>query len=214
MLRKKPNRQRSDTVNKRPGDTELTALFLEVLSKTLDLDKTIKKLNITRETARSMLTALAGSMVEARPSSGSFASGPSDMKGPVDIYVDGASRGNPGEAGAGAAIKAKDGSVLKRLKKYLGTVTNNVAEYSALVMALGAARSLGVKEVRIFADSELVVKQIKGEYRVKSEDLKPLYMEAMAIIRGFNRFEIRHIPREKNADADKLANEAIDTRRK
>ncbi len=211
-MRKRPSPKRSDPVKKRAGDIEQLTLFLEVLSKTLDLDKTIKKLNITRDAARSMLTSLAGSMAEASPSSAP--SGPSGMKGPVDIYVDGASRGNPGEAGAGAAIKAKDGSVLKRLKKYLGTVTNNVAEYSALVMALEAARSLGLKEVRLFADSELVVKQIKGEYRVKSVDLKPLYMEAIALISGFNRFEIRHIPRELNADADKLANEAIDTKRK
>ncbi len=205
-MRKNPSRKRSDPVNKRPGDIELTALFLEVLSETLDLNETIKKLNITREAARSMLTGLAGPGGKAR--------GPSGVEGPVDIYVDGASRGNPGSAGAGVAIRAKNGSVLKKLKKYLGVVTKNVAEYKALVMALDAARSLGLQEVRLFADSELVVKQIKGEYRVKSADLKPLYMEAMVLIRGFNRFEIRHIPRELNADADKLANEAIDTKRK
>ena len=192
-------------MNKRPGDIEQLTLFLEVLSKTLDLDETIKKLNITREAARSMLTGLAGSMEKARPSSGS-----SGIEGPVDIYVDGASRGNPGSAGAGVAIRTKDGPVLKKLKKYLGVVTNNVAEYKALVMALGAARSLGLQEVRLFADSELVVKQIKGEYRVKSVDLKPLYTEAMVLIDGFNSFEIKHVPRELNAEADKLANEAID----
>ena len=157
-----------------------------------------------------MLTALAGSRDQVSERCGIKVSEPSGIKGAVDIYVDGASRGNPGMAGAGAAIKAKDGPVLKKLKKYLGVVTNNVAEYSALVMALDSARSLGVKEVRVFADSELVVKQIKGEYRVKSVDLKPLYMEAMHLIESFNRFEIRHVPREKNAEADKLANEAID----
>ncbi len=194
-------------MNKRPGDTEQITLFLEALSKTLDLDETIEKLNITREAARSMLADAAGSMVKARPSPKS-----SGIEGPVDIYVDGASRGNPGIGGAGVAIKAKDGPMLKKLKKYLGVVTNNVAEYKALVMALGAAKSLGLQEVRIFADSELVVKQIKGEYRVKSADLKPLYTEAIALIDSFDNFEIRHVPRELNAEADKLANEAIDGR--
>ena len=193
----------------RRDDKEQLARFLKVLSETLDLDKTIEKLNITKEAARSMLAGVAGSIDEVPEP---LASGVSGIKGPVDIYVDGASRGNPGVAGAGAAIRAKDGPVLKRLKKYLGRVTNNVAEYSALVMALDAAKSLGVKELRLYADSELVVKQIKGEYRVKSVDLKPLYMEAMALIDTFDSFEIRHVPREKNADADKLANEAIDKR--
>ncbi len=194
-MRKKPSQKRSDAM-------DLTSRFLEVLSETLDLDKTIEKLNITREAARSMLIDAAGSRAKARPGSG--------IEGPVNIYVDGASRGNPGSAGAGAIIKAKDGRVLKRLKKYLGVVTNNAAEYEALVMALKAARSMGLKKIRMHADSELVVKQIKGVYRVRSEELRPFYTEAMELIDGFNRFEITHVPREKNSEADRLANEAID----
>ncbi len=203
-MRKKPPQQRSDLVKKRSGDKEQLARFLKGLSETLDLDKTIGKLNITKEEARAMLAAIAGPRDDAPVSS--------VIDGPVDIYIDGASRGNPGMAGAGVAIRAKDGPVLKKLKKYLGKVTNNVAEYSALVLALDSAKKLGIKELRLFADSELVVKQIKGEYRVKSADLKPLYMEAMELIDTFDSFEIRHILREKNSEADKLANEAIDGR--
>jgi ribonuclease HI len=183
---------------------DLTSRFLKVLSETLDLDKTIEKLNITREAARSILTGIIEATPRAEPAP--------DAGEPHDIYVDGASRGNPGSAGAGAIIKAKDGRVLKRLKKYLGVVTNNAAEYGALVMALKAAESLGLKKIRLYADSELVVKQINGVYRVRSEELLPLYTEARSLIDGFNRFEIKHVPREKNSEADRLANEAIDGR--
>lgn len=129
------------------------------------------------------------------------------------INVDGASRGNPGEAGAGAVIKDSEGGVVKRLKKYLGTTTNNMAEYQALVMALEAARSLKLESVRVLADSELMVKQMNGVYRVKSEDLKPLYEKARGLAGGFKSFKIVHVYREANKDADNLANEAIDGRK-
>ncbi|MBI5599849.1 MAG: ribonuclease HI family protein [Deltaproteobacteria bacterium] len=126
------------------------------------------------------------------------------------IYVDGASRGNPGQAGSGAVVKDGDGKVIRRLKKKLGVATNNTAEYSALVMALSEAKKLGARRVSVFADSELMVRQINGAYRVKSEGLKPLYAEARGLIDGFAEFSITHIDREKNTDADRLANEAID----
>ncbi|MFQ5735342.1 MAG: ribonuclease HI family protein, partial [Thermodesulfobacteriota bacterium] len=127
------------------------------------------------------------------------------------INVDGASRGNPGEAGAGAVIKDPEGRVLKRLKKYLGTTTNNMAEYQALVMALEAARSLKLERIRVLADSELMVKQINRVYRVKSPGLKPLYDRARALLAGFSKdSRVSHVYREQNGEADSLANEAID----
>lgn len=128
----------------------------------------------------------------------------------VHIYVDGASRGNPGDAGIGVVITTEDGKILKALGKYIGKTTNNVAEYQALITALGEAKSLGGTEIKIFADSELMVKQIKGEYKVKSAGLLPRYQEAKTLLMKFSKYDIIHIKREKNAEADRLANQAID----
>ncbi|MBI5888811.1 MAG: ribonuclease HI family protein [Deltaproteobacteria bacterium] len=133
-------------------------------------------------------------------------------KGVYQIYVDGASRGNPGKAGAGAAIKDAEGNVVRKLKSYLGVMTNNMAEYSAMIMALKAARDMGIKDIRIHADSELMVKQLNGVYRVKSHDLMPLFLEATHLLGAFDEYKIAHIYREGNALADGLANEAIDQR--
>ncbi|MBE9528200.1 MAG: ribonuclease HI family protein [Proteobacteria bacterium] len=127
-------------------------------------------------------------------------------------FVDGASRGNPGLAGAGVFILGPDAKPYKRLKKFLGSATNNVAEYSALIAALESALRFGICRLRVRADSELVVKQVNGLYRVKSPDLKPLYEHVMELAAKFDSFEIAHVRREGNAEADQLANEAIDTR--
>ena len=124
------------------------------------------------------------------------------------VYTDGAARGNPGPAGAGAFFKIGDRTM--GFQKYLGRATNNQAEYQALLLALEKAEGLGIKELRAFADSELMVKQIKGEYRVKNEGLKPLFREAKERIQAFDSFEISHVRREKNTEADRLANAAID----
>ncbi|OGP13363.1 MAG: hypothetical protein A2054_06855 [Deltaproteobacteria bacterium GWA2_55_10] len=129
-----------------------------------------------------------------------------------EIRVDGASRGNPGEAGAGAVIRDAQGKIVRELRKYLGVVTNNVAEYQALVMALSEARSMGIRDVEVFADSELMVKQLNRVYKVKSEDLRPLFEKAAALLKGFRSSKIVHVYREENAAADKLANEAIERR--
>lgn len=185
---------------------ELTAEFLDVLSQTLDVDATVKKLNITLADARAILHGLAA---RKRPLRTVPAPAPV-KKGVYLIYVDGASRGNPGKAGAGAAIKDAEGNVVKKLTSYLGVMTNNAAEYRALIMALKAAREMGVSEARIYADSELMVKQMNGEYRVKSHDLMPLFLEATHLLGGFAEYKISHIYRESNSLADSLANEAID----
>ncbi len=132
--------------------------------------------------------------------------------GRLVIHTDGASRGNPGEAGIGALIEDDTGHVVGRLARYLGRTTNNQAEYAALIDALKEAARQGAKEVSVYADSELVVKQVKGEYRVKNPDLKPMHAEVMRLISGFDGFAIKYIPREKNKEADALANEAIDKR--
>jgi len=133
------------------------------------------------------------------------------VSGDLKIYIDGASRGNPGESGAGIVIKDGHGRVFKKLKQYLGRATNNQAEYRALLLALKISRGLG-RNIRIFSDSELLVKQLKGSYRVKSKGLKPYFDEVRELLRDFSSWDISHIPREQNMEADALANEAIDTR--
>lgn len=129
----------------------------------------------------------------------------------ITIYTDGASRGNPGQAGAGAVLLDAGGKVVGEVCRYLGDeMTNNQAEYHALVLALKEAQRLGATRISIYADSELMVRQIMGEYRVKHEGIRPLYGEAMVLLRAFGSFSIAAIPREKNKRADKLANLAID----
>jgi len=133
------------------------------------------------------------------------------VSGEIKIYIDGASRGNPGESGAGIVIKDRQGKIFKRLRQYLGRATNNQAEYRALLLALKASRELG-QSIKIFSDSELLVKQLKGSYRVKSKGLKPYFDEVRNLLKGFSSWEIAHIPREQNREADALANEAINTK--
>jgi ribonuclease HI len=126
------------------------------------------------------------------------------------LYCDGASRGNPGQAGAGAVLIDGCGNVRGQYGEYLGQTTNNVAEYQALLLGLKKARGLGVKKIRVFADSELLVRQIKGQYRVKAAHLLPLYEAAKQALTEFETYEISHVPREMNHLADRLANTAID----
>jgi ribonuclease HI len=124
--------------------------------------------------------------------------------------IDGGSRGNPGPAGYGVRIEQSDGTILE-LKEFLGSCTNNVAEYSGLLAALRWGAEHGVSELRIRSDSELLVKQMRGEYRVKNPGLLPLYEEARGLIRTIGRVTFEHIRREFNKDADRLANEAMDS---
>src|SRR5580658_140303 len=128
----------------------------------------------------------------------------------IVAYCDGGSRGNPGPAGFGVYIQDSTGSVLAELSQYLGTHTNNFAEYSALLAALDFAIAKGHKSLRVVSDSELMVKQIKGQYRVNSPELRPLYEEARRRIAKLDHFQIQHVLREKNRHADRLANLAMD----
>ena len=124
-------------------------------------------------------------------------------------YIDGGSRGNPGPAGYGVHIEQEDGSVID-LKESLGVATNNVAEYSGLIAALRWAAVNGIGRLHVRADSELLVKQMRGEYRVKSPGLQPLSEQAHALVRRIGEVTFEHVRREFNKDADRLANEAMD----
>ena len=124
-------------------------------------------------------------------------------------YVDGGSRGNPGPAGYGVHIEREDGSVVE-LKESLGLATNNVAEYSGLIAALTWAASNDISTLHIRADSQLLVKQMRGEYRVKSPGLQPLFEQARALTRRIGDVTFEHVRRDFNKDADRLANEAMD----
>jgi ribonuclease HI len=124
--------------------------------------------------------------------------------------IDGASRGNPGPAGYGVVIRDGRGEIVARLKKYIGRATNNVAEYYGLIAAMDYAQSHGVRAVRVESDSELLAKQMRGLYRVKSPDLQPLFERAKKMSQAFESFRIDHVYREQNREADALANEALD----
>ena len=128
----------------------------------------------------------------------------------VFVHVDGGSRGNPGPAAAASVISTPAGEILDEASELLGTVTNNVTEYRALLLGLARARSLGATEVEVVNDSELIAKQIRGLYKVKHAAMRPLHREALAALRGFDAWKIRTVPRAQNADADALVNAALD----
>jgi len=125
-------------------------------------------------------------------------------------YTDGAARGNPGPAGAGVYIVDMHDVYVDEAQAYLGEATNNVAEYQALLLALDKLEAIGAGEIIIRSDSQLVVRQLSGEYRVKNEGLKPLFVEAKTRLRAFASVTIEHVRREQNKEADRLANQAID----
>jgi ribonuclease HI len=127
------------------------------------------------------------------------------------INSDGAARGNPGPAGIGVVIKDASGTVVREIFEYLGETTNNQAEYRALIAGLSAAVELRADSVGVFADSELMVSQMKGLYKVKNEGLKPLFDKANGLVKRFKACNIEYIPRERNKEADRLANIAIDS---
>ena len=126
------------------------------------------------------------------------------------LHVDGASRVNPGDAGFGVHVTAPDGSEVASLYGYLGTTTNTVAEYQALLHGLRFALARGASAVEVFSDSELLVRQIEGRYRVKNTGLQPLHREAQQLLARFAKARVAHVPREKNREADALANRAVD----
>ena len=124
--------------------------------------------------------------------------------------IDGAARGNPGPASYGVVIRQPGGAVAAELKKYIGRSTNNVAEYYALIAALDYAAAHGIRALRVESDSELLVNQMRGRYKVKSVDLRPLFERAKKLAQGIASFSLEHVPRQRNRDADALANQALD----
>jgi ribonuclease HI len=126
------------------------------------------------------------------------------------IYTDGGARGNPGPAGIGAAIYDEKRELVATVSEYLGVATNNQAEYRAVIAALKKAQELGAQELDFYLDSELVVKQLRHEYKVKNKDLVPLFLMVHNLALSFAKISYTHVPREQNKAADKLANEAMD----
>jgi ribonuclease HI len=131
----------------------------------------------------------------------------------VIVHVDGGARGNPGPAAAACVISSPSGEVLGEHAQLLGTATNNVAEYRALLLGLERARELGAEEVEVVNDSELIAKQVQGLYKVKHEAMRPLHREALVALRAFDSWSIRTVPRAQNAHADMLVNTALDQAR-
>jgi len=173
---------------------------LEALANTLDVEEVLRTFpGLEKEELRTMITD-AASRTAAGPGKGAR----------LVAYVDGAARGNPGEAGAGVVLKDAAGSVLEKTALYLGKATNNMAEYKALILALGRARELGAESLQVYSDSELLVHQINGRYRVRVPHLQKLCQEAIRLMRDFGDVNISHIPRAKNFEADEQANRAID----
>ena len=129
---------------------------------------------------------------------------------PLHIHIDGGSRGNPGDAGFGVHVTAPDGTEVAALYGYIGQATNNVAEYQALLHGLRYALEHGAQRVFVFSDSELVVRQIEGRYKVKHPSMVPLHREARDLLGRFAYWTVMHVPREQNREADKLANRALD----
>ena len=130
-------------------------------------------------------------------------------KSPFKVQIDGAARGNPGPAGVGIVISNEAGKRLKELAIYLGEATNNVAETCALILSLQEVSRLGAKRVAVLTDSELLARQVTGVYRVRDTQLQWLHVLIQNLIAGLDRFEIQHVPREKNRAADRLANRAV-----
>lgn len=143
---------------------------------------------------------------------GLFADAEPEQKGPAayQANIDGGSRGNPGPAAYGVVICDPTGEIVAKLKKYIGQNTNNVAEYFGLIAALDYAETHGIRALRVLSDSELLVKQMRGQYKVKSEDLRPLFERARKMAQALALFRIGHVFREENREADALVNQALD----
>lgn len=154
---------------------------------------------IRRPTSSRETGLFAGSEPDVKPRSAAF-----------QANIDGGSRGNPGPASYGVVVRNQRGEIVAKLKKYIGRMTNNVAEYYGLIAALDYAQSNGVRALRIESDSELLVQQMRGHYKVKSPDLRPLFERAKKMSQTFESFRIDHVYREQNTEADALANEALD----
>jgi ribonuclease HI len=204
------------------GPKPAPAEVLRAIARLESLDSTLEALpGLTLRRARGLLQAAADAF-EAGSSSAPGRPSPAAGPGPAPevhrparelrVFSDGASRGNPGPAGAGAVLALPSGEVVERLGLFLGTQTNNHAEYMGAILGLRRARALGADEVALVADSQLLIRQLAGRYQVKSAGLRPLYEEARGLLAGFRRHTLTHLPREENREADAMSNRAIDER--
>lgn len=212
---------------------------LEALAASLDAGEVLSRFpGLAREQLRGIVRAAAGRLTRTAPKRGTdlFSpiethSNPSGRAGKtnlspfpaavagagvwpeeVTVHIDGGSRGNPGEAGAGAYFQDRAGAPLQSIARYIGRATNNTAEYQALLIALARAREAGVKHLRVFSDSELLVNQVNGRYRTTVPHLQQFLQEAIRLMREIGRVDVAHVRREANKEADALANEAMDSR--
>jgi len=164
-----------------------------------------------KETARSLApTAPSAQSVQKELFSSQAPARGRVKSGRLILFTDGASRGNPGEAGAGIVLVDEHDQELYASGTYLGQCTNNVAEYQALLLGLNEARKHGGEKISIFLDSELIVRQILGQYQVKDAKLKPLFQKVKNALSGFESYTVKHVPRAQNKRADQLANQGID----
>jgi len=174
---------------------------LAALAQDLDLPGVMRRFGLSREDMTNLLED-AASVFRL------------EQLGTWSLYVDGASRGNPGPAGAGAVLFGPQGERKAEDNRYLGETTNNVAEYQALLLGLELAQNLGVRNLKVFADSQLMVRQLKGAYRVKTPHLVPLWRAAHQALQKFDSYAISHLDRSLNHEADRLARQAIDRHRR
>jgi len=204
------------------GQDPAPAEVLRAIARLESLDSTLEALpGLTLRDARGLLQAAADALEAAsstppgRPSAPSASRPASGVHRPareLRVFSDGASRGNPGPAGAGAVLSLPSGEVVERLGLFLGTQTNNHAEYMGAILGLRRARALGAEEVELVADSQLLVRQLAGRYQVRSPSLRPLFTEARGLLASFRRYSLTHLPREENTEADAMSNRAIDER--
>jgi len=190
----------------------------EVLGRFPGLDREGLRALVAEAAARAPRQERAAAGAAAEPAGGreERAPGGADPRTwPKELVanVDGAARGNPGEAGAGVIIRSASGAVLDRIARYLGRATNNTAEYQALLVALARAREAGAEHLRVHSDSELLVNQVNGRYKTRQPHLQQYLQEAIRLMRDIRRVDVTHVRREMNADADALANQAIDEHR-
>lgn len=196
-----------------PFDSSAAANLLRFIAREESLEGTLAAFpGTSREQLRAVLERCADALAAGEPSAAALAASADPGLARVRVYSDGAARGNPGLSGAGAVLVAPSGHVVDRLGKFLGVQTNNYAEYMGLLIGLRRAKDLGAREVEVFADSELMIRQLGGRYQVKSPTLRPLYEEAIRLLKDFSRVKLVHVPREMNAAADEMSNRAIDER--
>lgn len=181
---------------------------MEVIAEVEDLEHTLRRFpGLTRDQLGAILLKKQMPLPFEEPPPPKKSGKP----GALLAWTDGASRGNPGPAAVGAVLRDVKGNLVAEVARAIGTRTNNFAEYAAVMAALETARELGAAEVLLHADSELVVRQLSGVYRVKNADLRPLYEAVKTLERSFARgVRYKHVPREQNKDADALANQALD----